>query len=145
MAIDDWLSSGRLVRQTPSAGGVTALLAEADEALAAAEAAGLAPAERFRQAGRAVLAAARAALAATGFRGAPQDDAPVIDSLAETIGAGPALVHRLRTLLETRAPGGGPGAPVSPVDAEMLRLAADALRIDVEKWLRSRWPGLLPP
>jgi len=139
------LASGRLTRHPASAGEVASFLAEADAALAAADAGGLAPAERFRHAGRAALAAAKAALAAAGFRGVPQDDGPVVDSLAETIGAGPVLVGRLRTLLATRSPGGGPGVPVSPVDAELLRLTADALRIDVEKWIRSRKPELLTP
>jgi hypothetical protein len=145
MFLDSWLSTGRLTRHPPSAGEVASFLAEADGALAAADAGDLAPAERFRHAGRAALAAAKAALAAAGFRGVPQDDEPVIGSLAETVGAGPALVHRLRTLLATRAPGGGPGTPVSPVDAETMHLTADALRIDVEKWIRSRRPELLAP
>jgi hypothetical protein len=145
MSLDAWLSTGRLSKHTPAPGEVAALLAEADTALAAADAAGLAPAERFRHAGRAALAAAKAALAAAGFRGVPQDDEPVVDSLAETVGAGPALVGRLRTLLGTRSPGGGPGVPVSPVDAELMRLTADALRIDVGKWIRSRRPELLAP
>jgi hypothetical protein len=145
MSIDSWLSIGRLIRHPASAGEVALLLAEADRALAAADTAGLAPAERFRHAGRAALAAAKAALAAAGFRGVPQDDEPVVDSLAETVGAGPALVGRLRTLLATRSPGGGPGVPVSAVDAGLMRLTADALRIDVEKWIRSRRPELLAP
>jgi hypothetical protein len=145
MSIDASVASGRLTRHPPSAGDVASFLAEADAALATADAAGLAPAERFRHTGRAALAAAKAALAAAGFRGVPQDDEPVIDSLAETVGAGPALVGRLRTLLGTRSSGGGPGVPVSAVDAELMHLTADALRIDVEKWIRSRRPELLAP
>jgi hypothetical protein len=145
MSLDAWLSTGRLMKHTPAPGEVASLLAEADRALAAAEEAGATLAKRFRHAGRSAMAVAAAALAAAGCRAAEGDDEVVIDSLAETIGAGPALVGRLRTLRATRNPGGGPGVPVSPVDTELMRLTADALRIDVEKWIRSRRPELLAP
>ncbi len=145
MSIASWLSAGRLSTHPPVPGEVAALLAEADRALAAADASGVAPADRFRHAGRAARAVAAAALAAAGYGAAAGDDAVAIDALTETVGAGPAFVHRLRTLFATRSPGGGPGVPVSPVDAEMMRLTAEALRIDVEKRIRSRRPELLAP
>ena len=146
MPLSDWLSTGRLAAHAPSAGEIASLLSDADRALAAAGREGVAPAERFRQAGRSARAVAAAALAAAGFRPAAfPDDAVAIDALTETVGAGPSLVHRLRTLFATRSPDGGPGVPVSPVDAEMMRLTAEALRIDVEKRIRSRRPELLVP
>jgi len=146
VSLRDWLASGWLVEHRTSPREIADLLAVVDRDLANSQAAGLSPDWRLNIAYNAALQAATAALAACGCRaGREAHHYRVVQSLAHTIGASPALVARLDAFRKKRNVGSyeRAGAVSDQEAGEMLALA-EQLGEKVRKWLRTKHPELLP-
>ena len=145
MSLQDWLKSRWLIEHQTSRQEIIDLLSMADRDLAQCRTPHLSPDWQLNIAYNAALQAATAALAAAGYRAARDaHHYRVIQSLAHTIEADPALILQLdkfrkkRNITEYEQAGA-----VSEQEAiEMFALAKN-LRDEVEKWLRSNHPELL--
>ena len=88
MALGDWLDSGILASHTPSRSEIAALLAIVDRDLRDCRARGLSPEWQLSIAYNAILQAATAALAATGYRVRRREGGHhhTLESLRHTVG-----------------------------------------------------------
>jgi len=145
MSLENWLSSGWLVRHTASQREIGDLFGVAERDLADCRAAGLSSDWRMNIAYNAALQAATAALAAAGYR-ASRDSHHyrIIQSLAHTLGADRKVIGKFEQFRKKRNIGGYERAGlVSDQEAdEMFELAAQ-LRKDAEEWIRDNHPELL--
>lgn len=145
MTLEDWLKNSWLIKHETSSQEIADLLAGADADLIDSESTGLSADWRMNIAYNAALRAARAVLAAAGYRAARDSQHyRVIQSLAHTIGADTELIAQFDQFRKKRNIGGYEQAGlVSDQEAhEMLELA-EQLRTDVEKWIRDNRPELL--
>jgi len=145
MSLENWLSSGWLVRHTASQREIGDLFGVAERDLGDCRAAGLSSDWRMNIAYNAALRAATAALAAAGYR-ASRDSHHyrIIQSLAHTLGADRKVIGKFEQFRKKRNIGGYERAGlVSDQEAdEMFELAAQ-LRKDAEEWIRDNHPELL--
>lgn len=145
MSLQDWLKSRWLIEHQTSRQEISDLLSMADRDLAQCRTPHLSPDWQLNIAHNAALQAATAALAAAGYRAARDaHHYRVIQSLAHTIEADPALILQLdkfrkkRNITEYEQAGA-----VSEQEAKEMFALAKNLRDEVEKWLRSNHPKLL--
>jgi xanthine dehydrogenase molybdopterin-binding subunit B len=92
-----------------------------------------------------VLQAAKAALAASGYRIARGTDSHhrTLESLAQTIGLDPASVRRLGVFRKRRNTAEYDHAGVtSDVEADEMRALAETVRNQVVAWLGTNYPDL---
>ena len=143
--MQDWLKSRWLIEHQTSRQEISDLLSMADRDLAQCRTPHLSPDWQLNIAYNAALQAATAALAAAGYRAARDaHHYRVIQSLAHTIEADPALILQLdkfrkkRNITEYEQAGS-----VSGQEAKEMFALAKNLRDEVEKWLRSTHLELL--
>ena len=141
----DWLRNSWLTEHETSPEEIGSLLAIVERDLGNAAIADLSPDWKLNIAYNAVLQAATAALAASGYRAArEQHHYRTIQSLAHTFGWKAARVNQIDRFRKKRNIGGYETAGlVSDREAlELLQLAV-ALRDEVVAWLHAHHPDLL--
>ena len=145
MSLEQWLSYGQLVRHKSSAEEIAGLMALADRDIANAQLADLSPDWRLNIAYNAALQAAKAALAAAGYRAEREaHHYRVIQSLEHTVGLDAATIgkfDRLRKKRNTASYESAGSVSIKEAD-EMLGLARD-IRFIVAEWLREDKPELV--
>jgi HEPN domain-containing protein len=144
MSLENWLNDKLIVRHRPSAGEVAQLLHICDRDLETAQIAEVSPDWRLSIAHNAALQAAKAALAAVGYRARKEGQRYlVLQSLAFTIEADPATIRQLDKFREKRNISDYERAGlVTEQEAEEMIALAKQLRDDVEQWLRAHYPSL---
>ncbi len=146
MSLEDWLKNGWLVEHRTSPAEIAELLAIADRDLSDCRARGLSPDWRLNIAYNAALQAAPAALATSGYRAAREaHHYRVIQSLALTIRADAKLVRQLDLFRKKRNIGGYERVgTISDQEANEMIALAERIRHEVEDWMKSHHPDLLP-
>lgn len=146
MSLKDWARNGWLVPHEPSRDEVRNLLALADRDLVDCQVREVSSDWRFAIAYNAVLQAATAALAATGYRaGREAHHYRVLQSLAFTVGADSKLLRTLDQFRKKRNLGGYEQAGVvSEVELGELMQTAYEIRQRVQEWLAQDHPSLVP-
>jgi HEPN domain-containing protein len=144
MSLKDWLDSKLIEEHCPSAGEIADLLHICDRDLEKVQIAELGPDWRLSIAHNAALQAAAAALAAAGYRARKEGQHyHVIQSLAFTIKAEPAIIKQLDKLRQKRNISDYERAGlVTEQEAKEMVALARQLRDDVEEWIRANHPGL---
>jgi uncharacterized protein (UPF0332 family) len=144
MSLENWLNDKLIVRHRPSAGEVAELLHICDRDLEKAEIIELGPDWRLSIAHNAAVQAAKAALAAFGYRARKEGQHYlVLQSLAFTIKTDPATIKQLDKFREKRNISDYERAGlVTEQEAEEMIALAKQLRDDVEQWLRAHYPSL---
>jgi hypothetical protein len=147
MSLEQWLANSWIKRLSPSAEDVGDLLAIADRELSDASLQGISIDGRFTHAYDAVRCLAEAALHASGYdvpKGSQQHER-MIESLRFTVPANvPGNVdyfdrcRRLRHQAMYVRTG-----MLQQRDADELLAAAQGLRVEIGRWLRSKYPGLV--
>ncbi len=145
MSLQDWLKSRWLIKHQTSRQEIVDLLGMADRDLVQCRTPTLSPDWQLNIAYNAALQAATAALAAAGYRAARESHHyRIIQSLAHTIKADPALIAQLDKFRKKRNISDYERAgAVSQQEANEMFVLAKNLRDEVEKWLRSNHPELL--
>jgi hypothetical protein len=145
MTLADWQKYGWLTAHQTSAREIADLLAVVKRDLADSAAGKVSADWRLNIAYNAVLQAATAALAASGYRASrDQHHYRIIQSLRETVGADERLVTTLDAFRKKRNLGEYERAGVaSDADAAEMRKLAERLRDDVVEWLQKNHPDLL--
>lgn len=135
-----------MTRHQTSRREIADLLALAERDLEACRTPGLHPDWRLSIAHNAVLQLATAALAASGYRaGRVAHHYHVIQSLALTIGADPALVQQLDHFRRKRNQSAYEHAGLaSSTEADEMVVLAQYLRSLVLEWLQQEHPDLVP-
>jgi len=144
MSLENWLNDKLIVRHRPSAGEVAQLLHICDCDLETAQITEVSPDWRLSIAHNAALQAAKATLAAVGYRARKEGQRYlVLQSLAFTIEADPGTIRQLDKFREKRniSDYEMAGLVTEQEAGEMIALAKQ-LRDDVEQWLRAHHPGL---
>jgi len=144
MSLENWLNDKLIVRHRPSAGEVAELLHICDRDLEKAEIIELGPDWRLSIAHNAAAQAAKAALAAVGYRARKEGQHYlVLQSLAFTIKTDPATIKQLDKFREKRNISDYERAGmVTEQEAEEMIALAKQLRDDIEQWLRAHYPSL---
>ncbi len=145
MSLENWLSDNLIDKHHPSANEIRNLLAICDRDIEQSRLNGLGPDWQLGIAYNAALMAATAALSASGYR-ARKDGQHyrVIQSLAYTIEADPALVEKLNKFRQKRNISDYERAGmISEAEAKAMSILAKDLREMVEAWLRENHPDLL--
>ncbi|MGA8849037.1 MAG: HEPN domain-containing protein [Dehalococcoidia bacterium] len=144
MSLEDWLNDKLVVKHRPSAREIAELLHICDRDLEKAGISELGPDWRLSIAHNAAVQAARAALAAVGYRARKEGHHYlVLQSLALTIRTDPATIKQLDKLREKRNISDYERAGlVTEQEAEEMIALAKQLRDDVERWLRAHYPSL---
>lgn len=144
MSLADWLNNKLLVRHRPSAHEVAELLHICDRDLEKAEIVQLGPDWQLSIAHNAAVQAAKAALAAAGYRARTEGQHYlVLQSLAFTIKMDPATIRQLDKFRQKRNISDYERAGlVTEQEAEEMTALAKKLRDDVEQWLRAHHPNL---
>jgi uncharacterized protein (UPF0332 family) len=144
MSLENWLNDKLIVRHRPSAGEVAELLHICDRDPEKAEIIELGPDWRLSIAHNAAVQAAKAALAAVGYRARKEGQHYlVLQSLAFTIKTDPATIKQLDKFREKRNISDYERAGlVTEQEAEEMIALGKQLRDDVEQWLRVHYPGL---
>lgn len=144
MSLEDWVNDRLIMRHRPSAGEIAELLHICDRDLEAAQLIGLGPDWRLSIAHNAAVQAAKAALAAAGYRARKEGQHYlVLQSLAFTIETDPATIKQLDKFREKRNISDYERAGlVTEQEAEEMIALAKQLRDDVEQWLRAHYRGL---
>lgn len=144
MSLENWLNDKLIVKHRPSAGEIAELLHICDRDLEEVEIIELSPDWRLSIAHNAAVQAARAALAAVGYRARKEGQHYlVLQSLAFTIKTDPATIKQLDKFREKRNISDYERAGlVTKQEAEEMIALAKQLRDDVEQWLRAHDPGL---
>ncbi len=142
MSLAAWRKDGWLLEHRTSAREVADLLAAADRDLADCGAAALSPDWRFNIAFNAAVQAARAALAASGYRASRETlHYIIVRSLRLTIGVDARTAELFEAFRRKRNIGTYERAGVvSDHEAEAMRRLAVKVREKVEAWLRERHP-----
>lgn len=145
MNLADWERNGWLTKHKTSPGEIRDLLAVVDRDLKDSAAEAISADGRLNIAYNAALKAATAALAAAGYRATrEQHHYRVIQSLAGTIGAAPALIVVFESFRKKRNIADYERAGVaSVVEAREMRAFARDLRDSVVSWLHRRHPQLI--
>jgi len=145
--LDAWVSSGALQRHGPSPQEIADLLALVERDLADSGTPGLSPDWRLAIAHNAAVLAARAALAAAGFRvsGREKDSySRLAESLRHTVEAPAAEVDLLQRMNKKRHVSDCEAAgTVSESEAEEMYGLAERIRGRVREWLRTYHRQLL--
>lgn len=144
MSLEDWLNDKLVVKHRPSAREIAELLHICDRDLEKARISELGPDWRLSIAHNAAVQAARAALAAVGYRARKEGHHYLaLQSLALTIRTDPATIKQLDKLREKRNISDYERAGlVTEQEAEEMIALAKQLRDDVERWLRAHYPSL---
>jgi len=144
MSLEDWLNDKLIVKHRPSAREIASLLNICDRDLEKARIVEVGPDWRLSIAHNAALQAAKAALAAAGYRARKEGQHYlVIQSLAFTIKTGPAIIEQLDKFREKRNISDYERAGlVTEQEAEEMIALAKQLRDDVAQWLRAHHPEL---
>ena len=145
MSLENWLNDKLIVRHRPSAGEIAELLHICDRDLEKTEIIELGPDWRLSIAHNAAVQAAKAALAAVGYRARKEGQHYlVLQSLAFTIKTDPATIKQLDKFREKRNISDYERAGmVTEQEAEEMIALAKQLRDDVEQWLRAHYPSLV--
>ena len=147
MSFNDWLAKGQLKPHKPSRQEIANLLAVADRSLRDARVIELSSDGRFQAAYTGALAAATAALHATGYRtssNTPGHHSLTIASLSLTLCSDRDLVDRLNRFRRKRNRAAYDLAgSISEHEVKELLGLAETLRCTVEEWLRANHPSLL--
>lgn len=147
MSFADWLDRRLIKRHRPEKQEIGNLLAVADRCLADARVAGVSADGRLQSAYNAALAAATAALHASGYRSNPAaagHHAVTVESIALTVGSDAAVVRKLDGFRRKRhrAAYDVAGAVSEQEVTELVALAAE-LRNAVAVWLAAEHPTLV--
>ena len=144
MSLEDWLEDKLILKHRPSAGDIAQLLHICDRDLQTVDVVGLSPDWRLSIAHNAAVQAAKAALAAVGYRARKEGQHYlVLQSLAFTVKMDRATIRQLDKFREKRNISDYERAGlVTEQEAEEMIALARQLRHDVEQWLRSHHPGL---
>jgi hypothetical protein len=142
MSLEDWLKDKLVDKHRASQHEIADLLRICDRDLETAKIAELGPDWRLSIAHNAAVQAAKAALAAAGYRTRKEGQHYLlIRSLAFTIGTDFNTIKRLdkfrkkRNISDYETSG-----LVTETEAEEMRALARQLREDVEQWLRAHYP-----
>jgi uncharacterized protein (UPF0332 family) len=144
MSLENWLNDKLIVRHRPSAGEVADLLHICDRDLEKAKIIELGPDWRLSIAHNAAVQAAKAALAAVGYRARKEGQHYlVLQSPAFTIKTDPATIKQLDKFRQKRniSDYERAGLVTEQEAGEMIALAKQ-LREDVEQWLHACYPSL---
>ena len=144
--LENLVTIGELERHNATARETAELLGLADQKLADCSAAGLSADSTVSVAHFAVIACARAALAACGYRASSRSHHETsIQSLQFTIGASQSQLSFFIAMMRKRHVGSysRAGEVAEPEAVEMVRRTRE-LRQMVEDWLRANYPDLLP-
>lgn len=144
MSLENWLNDKLIVKHRPSAGEIAELLHICDRDLEKVEIIELGPDWRLSIAHNAAVQAAKAALAAIGYRARREGQHYlVLQSLAFSIKTDPAIIDQLDKFREKRNISDYERAGlVTEQEAEEMIALAKQLRADVEQWLRAHYPNL---
>jgi uncharacterized protein (UPF0332 family) len=144
MSLEDWLNDKLIVKHRPSAAGIAELLHICDRDLKTAEIIGLSPDWRLSIAHNAAVQAAKAALAAVGYRARKEGQRYlVLQSLVFTVKVDAATIKQLDKFREKRNISDYERAGlVTEQEAEEMITLARQLRHDVEQWLLAHYPSL---
>ena len=140
--MQDWLKFGWLREHRTSHQEIVDLFAVADRDLEACRTPGLVTDWQFNIAYNAALQLASAALAAAGYQAERANHHyRVIHSLALTIGTDVTTIGKFDIFRKKRNITDYERADtVSEAEAEEMRQLAEALRTDVEAWIREKYP-----
>jgi uncharacterized protein (UPF0332 family) len=144
VSLESWLNDKLIVEHRPSTREIAELLRICDRDLETVEIMQLGPDWRLSIAHNAAVQAAKAALAAAGYRTRKEGQHYlVLQSLAFTIETDPAVVKQLDKFREKRNISDYERAGlVTEQEAEEMIALARQLRHDVEQRLRAHYPGL---
>ncbi len=144
VSLENWLNDKLIVKHRPSAGEIAELLHICDRDLEKVEIIELGPDWRLSIAHNAAVQAAKAALAAIGYRARREGQHYlVLQSLAFSIKTDPAIIDQLDKFREKRNISDYERAGlVTEQEAEEMIALAKQLRADVEQWLRAHYPNL---
>jgi HEPN domain-containing protein len=144
VSLESWLNDKLIVEHRPSTREIGELLRICDRDLETVEIMQLGPDWRLSIAHNAAVQAAKAALAAAGYRTRKEGQHYlVLQSLAFTIKMKPATIKQLDKFREKRNISDYERAGlVTQQEAEEMIALAKQLRQDVERWLRAHHPGL---
>jgi HEPN domain-containing protein len=145
MSLEGWLNKKLIERHRTSEREIAGLLNLCDRDLEKVAIVELGPDWRLSIAHNAALQAAKAALAAAGFRARKEGHHYLlIQSLAFTLNTDPIIIKRLDKFRQKRNISDYERAGfVTEQEAEEMIALARQLRADVEKWLRDKHPHLL--
>lgn len=145
MDLEDWRSSGWLSAHQPTRREIADLLAIADRDLRDCRSEGLSADWKFSIAYNALLQAATAALAAAGYRASRQSHHyRILQSLGLTVGTGPQGLRQMDAFRKKRNLTGYERAgAVSDREVGEIIEAAEAVRRQVEEWIKAAHPELL--
>lgn len=149
MSLENWLQSGRLIKHQATVAEVRNLLGVVDRELADGGVAGLSDDGRFTHAYDAALLLCKLALHVSGFelqKRAQGHHSLWISSLEFTLGdeQKATLTHLSKSSSLRHLSSYDHAGVVQKQDAEDLLNAANQLRDDVLKWLRSKHSTLVP-
>ena len=144
MSLEDWLNDKLIEKHRPSAREIADLLHICDRDLQQSQIPELGPDWRLSIAHNAAVQAARAALAAAGYRARKEGQHyRVIQSLAFTIKPDPTTIKQLDKFRQKRNISDYERAGlVTEQEAEEMIALARKVRDDVEQWLRANHPEL---
>ncbi len=146
MTLNDWQDSGILASHTPSRGEIAGLLAIVDRDLRDCRARGLSPEWQLSIAYNAILQAATAALAATGYRVRRREGSHhhTLESLKHTVGIEANVLRRVDVLRKKRHLSDYIRAgAVSQQEADEAIALAERLCVEITIWLREQYADLM--
>lgn len=145
MSLENWLSEGKIAKHKTSPREIADLFRLCDRDLETVKIKKISPDWRLSIAHNAAIQAAKAALAATGYRTRKEGQHYLlIQSLAFTLNTDPIIVKQLDKFRRKRNISDYEKAGfVTEQEAEEMILLAQRLRNDVEQWLRTHHPELI--
>jgi hypothetical protein len=146
MSLKNWRDNGWLADHKTSAQEITDLLTVSERDLKDSSAAGISPDWQLAIAYNAALQAATAALFASGYRaGREAHHYRIIQSLAHTIQAKPALINQLDKFRKKRNIGGYEAAGrISQLEDDEMKKLAKGLCEHIVQWLHQHHAKLTP-
>ena len=145
MSLENWLNDKLIVKHRPSADEIAELLHICDRDLEKAAIIELGPDWRLSIAHNAAVQAAKAALAASGYRARREGQHYLLlQSLAFTMKTDASIIDQLNKFREKRniSDYERAGMVTEQEAAEMIALAKQ-LRADVKRWLDAHYPQLI--
>jgi len=144
MSLENWLNDNLIVRHRPSAGEIAELLHICDRDLEKVAIVELGPDWRLSIAHNAAVQAAKAALAAAGYRARKESQHYLLlQSLAFTVKTAPEIINQLDKFRQKRNISDYERAGmVTEQEAEEMIALAKQLRTDVAQWLNAHYPHL---
>ena len=144
MSLEDWLKNKLIEKHRTSTHEIASLLHICDRDLEKVKLVELGPDWRLSIAHNAAVQAAKAALAAAGYRARKEGQHYlVIQSLAFTIKTDPIIIKKLDKFRKKRNMSDYESAGlVTEQEAEEMIALAKQLRHNVERWLRAHYPSL---